>query len=482
MKYQWIILLSILSVGYLGSNNILMWNQYLGNPGRTAYVECDGPDSPEILWEVTLKGQIQNPYVYNDQIVVLTTESPSSGMNSENKNEDNVIIIDLLTGNLLAKIMPKEGLKSVYPMGDKTVLGATLGKLWEIDISTEEVTFISKIPTKTSCIFDSSPIILPNSIIFPFIPVTSISKQDYSIQWDLLSSLESDFPEGGEVRTIAATFDKVFLLIQEETNMKVWAVDSSNGRFIWKSHDIPLCNQLAGNDSFVIAGGNELIGLDTETGEILWTLKEKVLSNIVITDNEAYFTDNKYLYAIDILSGEQKWKSPWDGLSFWITYVLGTSNTIICSDVRNLTCFSRENGNQLWNMHFQDFVDGTIRKSCPAIAKGIIITTGKISNNRLLAITSDPHLFAQQGDAFLSQKLPDKAVESFRKASELYERSGNQEKAQEMHEKITQLELSSESIVPSKTQSLIFPISCILGIVIVSTFLYVFVIQKRSKN
>lgn len=480
MKYRWIILLSILSIGYIGNNDDPFWDQYLGNSGRTAYIECIAPDSPEILWEITLEGEIQHPYIYNNNVIVLTIESPYFGNSSEDSNKDNLFIIDLLTGLLLMNINPKEGLKGAYPIGNEIVLGGTLGKLWEIDLSTQKVSFISRIPTKTSCLFGSNPLITSDFIIFPFIPVTSISRHDYQIRWDLSSSLGSNFPGGGEIRAIAASSDKVFLLMQEGVNMKVWAVNSHNGEFMWKSHDIPLCNQIAVNGSIIIAGGNGLVALDTETGEILWILEEKILSNIVITTDEAYFTDNTQLYAIDIISGKQKWQSPWDSLSFWITYVIGADNAVICSDVRNLTCFSREDGSQLWNMHFQDFIDGSVKKPCPAITNGIIIIAGEMGNNTLLAIASDPHLFAQQGDAFLSRELPDKAVESYRKAGELYEKVGNHEKAQEMKEKISRLESSPEFIIPS-TSSYEYAVILVSGVLIVSILVYMLAIQKRSQ-
>ena len=33
------------------------WDQYLGNPGRTGYMECSAMESPDILWEATIDGE-----------------------------------------------------------------------------------------------------------------------------------------------------------------------------------------------------------------------------------------------------------------------------------------------------------------------------------------------------------------------------------------------------------------------------------------
>jgi hypothetical protein len=198
--------------------------------------------------------------------------------------------------------------------------------------------------------------------------------------------------------------------------------------------------------------------------------------------------DDTYIFCIDKFSGNLLWETQREelpftrkGLPILRTFIMGTRNTIICSDIFDMTCFSPENGEKLWNVHFQDSVDHRWQKPCPAITEGIIIVNGEENSNSLLAIASNPQLFAQQGDAFLSQGIPDKAAESYRKASDLYERKGDQEKAQEMQEKISKLESSPEPMIPSKIQSYVLFVTLMLGIVIISILMYAFEIRKRSK-
>ena len=481
MKMVWLIIIFAISVS-ASSVNFPSWDQYLGNPGRTGYSNCRGPDSPEIFWKINLSGYPGTPFIIGDKILVLYKDDPFIF------TESKIVLIDLLTGTILNEaVADVKNLTGVFPAGD-VILGTSRGGwLYRINFRTGEVLFDLKIPDHSplSCDPHCFPIILPDKVIFPTNPAVCLSREDYSVVWDLKSSLGSMYPENAETYTLAASSKYVHIIMWGESGRTLLTVDSDTGRLIWQNDSLNP-KEIAVDGSIFTGGSDKLYAMNPETGVLSWTFESgPIHSNIVIGHESIFFTGNDRIYAVNKISGELQWQSQVEkGIdsSLSTTYLIGVKNAIICSNTRNLTAFSMVDGTELWNVHFQDHIDRLWNKPCPAVSENILVIVGEEPHTPLISYTSDPQLFEQQGDAFLSQDFPDKAAESYRKASELYERSGDHQKAQEMHEKITQLELSSEFIVPSKTQSLIFPILCILGFVIVSTFLYVFVIQKRSKN
>ena len=102
-------------------------------------------------------------------------------------------------------------------------------------------------------------------------------------------------------------------------------------------------------------------------------------------------------------------------------------------------------------------------RPCPTVTEGILVVAKKemqyensivwMKPEILMALASDPELFVKQGDAFLSEDLRDRAISSYEKAAELYEREGNTSQSQEMRERIQELENQPESPPPESTPS-----------------------------
>ena len=487
IKYIWTFVVSA-SIVCASLSEPCQWDQYLGSPERTGYRTCNGPDSPEIFWEITLEGEIGNPLTAGDRIIVPCRRCISGcSFGSIPSYETTIVVIDLLTGIPLQEIVVEGSLRGVYPLGD-LLLGESTNELYEIDIISEKVSLISGISGEfsSSCYPHCYPALLPDKIVFPTTPVICLSRVDYSILWDLQSSLESFYSENAETINIAASTDIVYVILRDEEDSKIWAVDSSTGTLIWVSNTLKASN-IAVDGSILFAGGDALYALNAETGKLLWMFpcESGIHSNIVAGPFAVYFTDNKKLYAVDKNTGELKWESQWEGLSFWITDVIGAGNVIFCSNIFKLSSFSAEDGTLLWNVHFQNHIDHSPQKQCPVVANRILIVGGDEHSNRLIALASNPDLFVMRGDALLSQDVMDSAIDAYKKAAELYEKRGDLSRSQEMLEKIQELETQPESsspvILPEPPTQI--DLLAIISVVVLIGILSVYYLVKRlSRN
>lgn len=430
------------------------WNQYLGDPGRTAYAGCSAPESAEVLWEVTLDGVSGMPFIIGDKVIVLSQFYSFFPSELESAPPSNVTVIDLLTGALLKKVVPEKEPVGVYPVGGNVLIDAGT-MLYELDLSSEEVVPVSQIPGRCFCLSGCHPVILADRIIFPTTPVVCLSRDDYHTVWNLETSLGPLYPENAEIKDIAASANQVVIILEEKEGKKLLAVDTETGELIWMKN--LMATRVATDGSVGLVGGDNVYAIDAETGKPLWIFEvEYTWSNIAVGPHAVYFTDaQNYLYAVDKETGQLKWKSPWEE-GEWITYIIEAEDTIICSNILNLTVFSAKDGSTLWSLHFRDYSGPFPDKPCPALADGILIVPRKelqqgdsfviMRPEQLTALASDPDLFRKQGDAFLSRDLRDKAIGSYEKAAELYERKGDISRTQEIQERIRELENYQESL------------------------------------
>lgn len=516
MKCIWLIVLTMVGMVCAFANEPCQWDQHLGNPGRTAYTDCSIPDSPEVLWEITLDGVAGTPFIVGDKVIVFSQFYSFFPPPLEAAPPSNVTVIDLLTGTLLRKIVPEEDFVGVYPVGD-TVLINTGVKLYKLDLASEEISFVSTVPRTCFCLSGCHPLILPDKIVFPTTPAVCLSRDGYSMLWDLETSLGSLYPDTAEVLSIAASMDRVYVVLEEKNDRRVLAVDAETGKLIWMK-DIVVTG-IAADGPTVFAAGEDLYALDAGTGEILWTFElEFTWSNIAIGPAAVYSTDiQHYLYAVDKNTGELKWKSQWEEAE-WITYIVGAGNSIICSNILNLTAFSAKDGKELWNIHFRDYSGPFPDKPCPAVSEGIVVIPKKelqqgdsfvmIRPEQLVALASDPYLFVKQGDAFLSEGLKDQAISSYEKAAELYEKKGDTSQSQEIREYILELKNQPESpppettpsattltppettqpespppTTPSKPSNPLIPLSAVVIVVLIGILITYYLIKhKKSRN
>jgi hypothetical protein len=461
------------------NHNVLFWADATKDPSEKEN-SLEGIEDSNVLWDVKMRGDFDtSPLIIGNRLVLLWKDSMYHHLHGT------IYIFDLLMGNVIQKMeLPASSniIKNIFSVDDK-IYGIAGGKLYEIGIPSGNITLVSYIPETFILDNNRSPILLKDKIIIPTDLPICISLVDFNVIWNLNNILPDDF----SVLSFTGNDNICSLIILKQGYPHMLIIDSSDGSIIWLSDPLPLLSSTMIKNDIIYCGGKKIYAF-TMDGSTLWEFEpeDRLISNMIVKHDMLYFSDVSHtLYCIQ--NGNLIWKkelmvSPW----YYESYLQEAENVLYCfnnfgtpESVLNSTvhAINLENGDELWNITFKN---SCYIKASPIISDNIVII-GTVGG-RIIALTSDPQLFEQQGDAFLSQELPDKAAESYRKASELYERSGNQEKAQEMEEKITQLELSTESVVPSKTQSLIFPILGILGIVIVSTFLYVFVIQKRSKN
>ena len=454
MRYVFMITISVIvismSVLSASQNGPCQWDQYLGNQQRTAYSRCNGPDSPEVLWEVSLPGYPGTPFITEDKVIVLWNAR--------------VAIIDLLTGNVLDEaVADVQYLSGAYPAGD-LILGQTGGGwIYRIDPATGEAPFDIRVP---DCCFNGRqlyPVILPDRIIFPTTPVVCLSRDDFRVLWNLEESLGELYPENGVTLSIAASEDVVGIVIEKEKERRIYTVEPDSGELIWTSDPVRAW-EISMDEDKMFFGGNGLYAVDVHTGELLWHFDSTtVLSNLVVGPDSVYYYDFEFfIYAIEKESGSLKWKTRRDmprsiEKQFWLTYVVGAGNSIICSDIFNLFSFSAEDGALQWNVEFQDYIDVDWEKPCPALTEGILVVGGKEQSNKLIAFASDPYLFAEQADAFLSENLPEKAINSLRKAAELYEKKGDISRSQEILNRIQELENQPESSTPASPELTALP-------------------------
>lgn len=429
------------------------WDQYLGNPGRSAYVDYNGPSSPEILWEVEFRDYTGTPFVSGEKVIVVY-RYPSHPYPAYR-----IASIDLLTGTLDEAVTNVRGISGACPAGD-LIIGLSVCWLYRIDPVSGEAVFDIRVSGElwNTCEPHCYPIVLPDKIVLSTSPVVCLSRADYSELWNLKSSLGSIYPEDARTRMIAASSERIHVIVQTEKGARLWTVDSSTGELLWVDDNFGIW-EIATDGPTVFGRAREnLYALNAETGKLLWEFQTNpILSNVAAGENEVFFTTETMLYAVDKFSGKLKWEKEWKGSYPWTTYVIGAGDIVICSNVYNLSAFSVADGTELWNVHFQDYVDRLRVKPCPAVTEGILIVVGKDPFKSLIAFASDPDLFVRQGDAFLSMNLHEKAINSYRKAAELYERGEDFSKAEEIQETIYKLENQLQTAPPETPSSEIEP-------------------------
>ena len=463
-------------IGVLLSASSEGWTDYQEDSQRTGYTISDGPDIPFIYWEADLGGTIDTtPLIVNDKVIISWKNSFQTTV------EGKVLVFNLPTGDLMEKISRSGIIFSGILFINEHIIGISGSKICEIDLLTKEVTILALTPEKGLRIH---PLILDNLIVFPTIPPVCFSSPDFIRVWEMgyLQASQKLIPY-----SLAGDESIVVFIMAKEGVTRLLAVDPSTGSIRWESDPLPLSLWAAINEDTIYCGGEKLWAYD-KLGKELWHFApdERIASNMVVGPDAIYIVDySNHLYKIGF-DGALIWKtdcevSPW----YYNTHLMGAGHILYC--LRNegepdlvtkssISAFDMNNGTEIWE--FESNPPSNII-AAPIVAGNILLIVKE--NGTVIALASDPHLFEQQGDAFLSRELSDKAAESYRKASELYERLGNQEKVQEMQEKISQLESSPEPAISSKTQSLILPIAFILGMVIISILLYISLIQKRLK-
>ncbi|MGD2251087.1 MAG: PQQ-binding-like beta-propeller repeat protein [Candidatus Methanofastidiosia archaeon] len=429
-----IFLIIELNFTYVLCSNSIEWTGHLGNPQRTAYSPCNGPETPEILWKVNTSGDFDTSLLIIDGKVV--------GLKKDNiyhLSETQLIILNLLTGDKTSIAKLESIVYSIISV-EGNIIGIQKEKICQIDLISGSTTFLTNIPTKYFFVNPAFPLILKDSIIIPTTPAVCISKTDFGELWDLnnVSSLK-DFVSVN----LAGDESGIYFILEKEGELYIAAVDPQKGMLKWKSEFIPAALQIAVTKDGVFCGGMNLWKFSHE-GNQLWefSTEERIVSNMVIGPDAVYCADaGSNLYKVDF-EENLLWKTYCEVSSWYFeTHLVGggdilysvTNSGDLTSQKAVITAFNMKTGKKLWNL---ELGGSHYVKAPPVLVDGILIV-GTVGGD-IIAVASDPDIFVKQGDTFVEMGSDEKAAESYKKALELCEKKGLTEKYQEILEHVEQ--------------------------------------------
>ncbi|MBU7009045.1 MAG: PQQ-binding-like beta-propeller repeat protein, partial [Theionarchaea archaeon] len=348
----------ICTIMYAECQDPCKWTDFLGDPQRTAYTGCAGPDTPVELWKVEMPGDFDTPpFIVGDTVLVLWKDS------AYHPGKSKVIQLDLLTGEVLHQIETDKLFFKIFPVDDQ-VFGASGLELYIIDLESEESTFLASFSGKTFGGTLKYPVVLEDRIIFPTTPVVCLSRSDFSILWNLNQATSEK--DTAPIH-LAGDETMVVSLMYSEKGNQILAVNPETGSLTWKSKPF-FAGRLALGSNAVYCGGECLRAFDRR-GSKLWevTPEETIVSNIVVGPDALYFADaanNLYRIGGD---GNLIWKTKWEGdimctergsILCCDIYLVGARDTLYCVGSfmdrgSQITAYRMEDGSILWTFHFE---------------------------------------------------------------------------------------------------------------------------------
>jgi len=452
--------------------NSCEWVQHLGTPQRTGYSACNGPETPEVLWKVSIPGEFDTPFIVDDNVLILWK-------NPRGFVEAKVLLLDVLTGKILQDYYDPQ-LSRVFPVDDR-IIGESGSYVYEVDLVSATKTLLTVTPKKGSPLY---PVILKGKIVFPATPAVCLSTSDFDVVWSLKDVMVD--PELG-LFNLAGDEDIVAFIMQD----RLYVVDSSTEVLKWTSEPLTLALWVTFGKDAIYCGGENLWAFNRNGSEIWHFIPdERIVSNIVLGLDSMYFADEgNNLYKIDI-NGNLIWKTCWE-VSPWYykTHLIGAGDTLYCIGNYGkpdlvartyISAYNMEDGNMIWDL---EFGPSCYIKGSPATAEGILVIGN--TNGELIALASDPELYKKQGDTFLSENLKDEALNSYKKAVELYEKKGDTSRSQDVQERIHELEDEPESPPPTTPPEPSSPIpffAVILVAVLMGILITYYLIKHKPKN
>ncbi|MBU7018640.1 MAG: PQQ-binding-like beta-propeller repeat protein [Theionarchaea archaeon] len=411
------------------------WADYLGNPQRTGYSGDNGPEMPETLWEVNIPGDFDtSPFIAGDKVLLLWKDDMYHLVKTK------VFLLDLCTGDIEKELNSDLIFKAFFM--DDHILGVSIETIHEIDRISGEITFLSFMPKKSFVMTSLYPLILEDRIVIPTTPVVCLSSSDFHTLWTLGDTSDSDL----EPVCLAGDESLIIFVARKNGIAQLVAVDPSNGIIKWRIDPLRGARWLAMGKDAIYCGGRNLWAFDRD-GKQLWVFfpHEGIVSNIVVGKDALYIVDEANTLCKVDFSGSLVWKTEWE-VSPWFyeTHLLGTGDILYCIgnygdavsvDRSQVTAHSMEDGSRLWDVEFgpSQYVKGS-----PALAGGVLVIG--TTNGTVIALASDPELYVRQGDALLSKNLREKAIDSYKKAAEFYEKKGNMNRSQEIQMQIELIE------------------------------------------
>jgi outer membrane protein assembly factor BamB len=331
MKKLIFIAVLICIITYAECQDPCKWTDFLGNPQRTAYTACAGPDTPVELWKVEMPGDFDTPpFIIGDTVLMLWKDS------AYHPGKSKVIQLDLLTGEVLQQIETDQLFFKIFLVDDQ-VFGASGLELYIIDLESGESTLLTSFSGRTFGGTLIYPVILEDRIVFPTTPAVCLSRSDFDTLWNLNRiTREKDLIPGD----LAGDETLVVVLVYTEGGDRILSVNPLTGLQRWKSGILPSASWLALDDNRVCCAGERLWAFDRR-GSNLWefTPEKHVVSNIVVGPDSVYIVDAaNNLYRIDV-DGNLIWKTTWEGFILCTergsilccdTYLVGAGDIIYC--------------------------------------------------------------------------------------------------------------------------------------------------------
>jgi outer membrane protein assembly factor BamB len=183
------------------------------------------------------------------------------------------------------------------------------------------------------------------------------------------------------------------------TDREVYALGLESGDLIWKSATGKEGAFMGAPayDAGVIytTGGKLLLALEAETGKEIWRVeKDQMFLGLAVANQTIYVGNwDRHLYALDQLTGEERWNFMAGG-EFWSAPAVG-ENTVYAGNIdKFLYALDAGTGELRWS-----FQTGSDAVSEPLIAEGVVY----MSDSSHLFPSGERHLYAL--DAVTGEQL-----------------------------------------------------------------------------
>ena len=289
---------------------------YRGNAARTGVLPGPGPDleAPDFgqAWTREISPQVDHAPIIVDGTVYLF-----------GRNRTKLVAMDLVTGRTRWSFDFDQRIGAVT-VSDGTVYVMGSYSFWAVDAITGQQHWIASLPGSDSSY--SSPVVVDGSLYF--------TKDDDVYAFDAATGQQRWLQElsGGVFDSVAVVDGVIYV-----SGFYEWiltALDAATGNQLWVADRLPRATRYVGSSTpavvdgvVYLADGWGISAYDAATGQNIWGFEPddpdrnttpsagKILSlkfsapavanGIVYTG-----TDDHHIYAIDTVTGQQKWVSP----------------------------------------------------------------------------------------------------------------------------------------------------------------------------
>lgn len=375
------------------------WPQHLRNPGRTGYIPCNGPDRPELLWEISIKGDIDVPPLAIGDTLVTLQKNPAA-LTGLRQSYSSLLEINLMTGEVKTIIHEPKLYDDFFYDGNYYYLISirdydTLeGEIFRADPDEGELVPVASVSMRGAALPNCHAIVLRDKIVYPSSPLTCFSSPDFEVLWSTESVLPN--PEGTTIDSAVASDSCVFVASTEKTEKgevaiyanSLYSFDINTGEIIWSQPMVGACLVLEENTLFV-GSGEAFYALDATTGQVLWESEGEGISSsnmvvgsgcIFVTSHRDSESTSSYRHTVVALSketGEVVWKRELTSPALRI-FLVGGGRYLYCATSltesrSDIVCLDTEAGREVWSHTLKDETHYKEVRTHPVLAKGILV-------------------------------------------------------------------------------------------------------------